>query len=152
MRRGSRLATRRWHASTSRATSSTRSGTTPSLHTRHNTPHEALICACVLRKRRGLSRDFAAAEMRRNGTLIGAMLVRSGQVDGMLCGTFGVYATHLRYVEDVIGLKEDAHSFAAMSLLQLPRHTVFICDPYIHLGPTAEEIAEMTVLAAAELR
>src|SRR5829696_1993608 len=105
-----------------------------------------------LRKRQGLSRDYAAAEMRRNGTLTAAMLVRSGQVDGMLCGTFGGYATHLRYVEDIIGLKEDAHSFAAMSLLQLPRHTVFICDPYIHLDPTAEEIAEMTVLAAAELR
>ena len=105
-----------------------------------------------LRQRRGLSRDFAAAEMRRNGTLTAAMLVRSGQVDGMLCGTFGAYATHLRYVEDVIGLKDGAHSFAAMSLLQLPRHTVFICDPYIHLDPTAEEIAEMTVLAAAELR
>src|SRR5215217_4073636 len=105
-----------------------------------------------LRKRQGLSRDFAAAEMRRNGTLTAAMLVRSGQAEGMLCGTFGAYATHLRYVEDVIGLKEDAHSFAAMSLLQLPRHTVFICDPYIHLDPTAEEIAEMAVLAAAELK
>src|SRR5215212_7002630 len=105
-----------------------------------------------LRKRRGLSRGFAAAEMRRNGTLTASMLVRSGHADGMLCGTFGAYATHLRYVEDVIGRKEDAHSFAAMSLLQLPRHTVFICDPYIHLDPTAEEIAEMTVLAARELR
>jgi len=90
--------------------------------------------------------------MRRNGTLTAAMLVRSGQVDGMLCGTIGAYARHLRYVEDVIGLREDAQSFAAMSLLQLPRHTVFICDPYIHLDPTAHEIAEMTVLAARELR
>ena len=58
-----------------------------------------------LRKRQGLSRDAAAAEMRRNGTLTAAMLVRSGQADGMLCGTFGAYATHLRYVEDVIGLQ-----------------------------------------------
>jgi malate dehydrogenase (oxaloacetate-decarboxylating)(NADP+) len=105
-----------------------------------------------LRKRRGLSRDFAAAEMRRNGTLTAAMLLRLGQADGMLCGTFGGYATHLPYIEDVIGLREDAHSFAAMNLLQLPRHTIFICDTYIHLVPTAEEIAEMTVLAAAELR
>src|ERR1700712_237025 len=90
-----------------------------------------------LRKRRGLSRDFAAAEMRRNGTLTAAMLLRLGQADGMLCGTFGGYATHLPYIEDVIGLKEDAHSFAAMNLLQLPRHTIFICDTYIHLAPTA---------------
>src|SRR3954466_8635030 len=57
MRRGSRLATRRWRASTSRATSSTRSGTTPSLHTRHNTPHVALNCACVLRAGPGENRD-----------------------------------------------------------------------------------------------
>ena len=62
------------------------------------------------------------------------------------------YGNHLRYVEEVIGLAESAHNFAAMSLLQLPRHTVFICDPYIHLDPTADEIAEMAVLAAAELR
>src|SRR5215210_476241 len=106
----------------------------------------------ALRKRRGLSRDVAAAEMRRNGTLTAAMLLRSGHVDGMLCGTYGAYARHLRYITDIIGLREDAHGFAAMSLLQLPRHTVFICDPYIHLDPTAEEIAEMTVLAATELR
>src|SRR5215207_4468531 len=113
---------------------------------------EATDAYYQLRKRRGLSRDVAAAEMRRNGTLTAAMMVRAGQADGMLCGTFGAYARHLRYIADVIGLKEGAHRFAAMSLLQLPRHTVFICDPYIHLDPTAEEIAEMTVLAAAEMR
>jgi malate dehydrogenase (oxaloacetate-decarboxylating)(NADP+) len=104
------------------------------------------------RKRLGLSRDVAAAEMRRNSTLIGAMLLCGGKADGLLCGTFGAYGNHLRYVEEVIGLAEGAHSFAAMSLLQLPRHTLFICDPYIHLDPTAEEIAEMAILAAAELR
>ena len=80
------------------------------------------------------------------------MLLCGDKADGLLCGTFGAYANHLRYVEEVIGLAEGAHSFAAMSLLQLPRHMVFICDPYIHLDPTAEEIAVMTVLAAAELR
>jgi malate dehydrogenase (oxaloacetate-decarboxylating)(NADP+) len=104
------------------------------------------------RKRLGLSRDVASAEMRRNSTLIGAMLLCGGQADGLLCGTFGAYTQHLRYVEEVIGLAEGAHSFAAMSLLQLPRHTLFICDPYIHLDPTAEEIAEMAILAASELK
>ena len=104
------------------------------------------------RKRHGLSRDVAAAEMRRNSTLIGAMLLYSGKADGLLCGTVGAYANHLRYVEEIIGLADGAHSFAAMSLLQLPRHTLFVCDPYIHLDPTAEDIAEMAVLAAAELR
>src|SRR4051812_14396526 len=113
---------------------------------------EATDAYYQMSKRQGLLRDFAAAEMRRNGTLIGAMLVKNGQADGMLCGTFGAYATHLRYIGDVIGLREGAQSFAAMNLLQLPRHTLFICDTYIHLDPTAEEIAKMTVLAAAELR
>src|SRR3954451_18965622 len=64
MRKGSRLETRRWHASTSRATSSIRSGTTPSLHARHNIPHEALICACVLRLRS--SPDLLGASVRRS--------------------------------------------------------------------------------------
>ena len=59
-----------------------------------------------LGKRRGLERDYAAAEMRRNGTLIGAMLVREGRADGMLCGTFGPYAAHLNYVAEAIGLRE----------------------------------------------
>ena len=106
-----------------------------------------------LGRRRGLERDFAAAEMRRNGTLIAAMLLRQGRADGMLCGTFGPYRTHLRYVAEVdrpagLGVK----TLAAMNLLQLPRHTIFICDTYINPDPTAEQIAEMALLAAAEVR
>src|SRR5215210_4363752 len=66
MRRGSRLATRRWHASTSRATSSTRSGTTPLLHARHNTRHEALICACVLSSLTTCKALFISHETVRN--------------------------------------------------------------------------------------
>ncbi|MFB9268136.1 NADP-dependent malic enzyme [Bradyrhizobium erythrophlei] len=103
------------------------------------------------RKRHGLSRDDASAEMRRNGTLIGAMMLMDGQADGMICGTLGAYACHLRYIEETIGLRSGVHGFAAMNLLQLPRHTLFICDTYVHLDPTAEEIADMTVLAAAEI-
>jgi malate dehydrogenase (oxaloacetate-decarboxylating)(NADP+) len=103
------------------------------------------------RKRYGLSRDVASAEMRRNGTLIGAMMLRDGQADALICGTTGTYASHMRYVEETIGLRPDARGFAAMNLLQLPRHTLFICDTYVNLDPTAEEIAEMTVLAAAEI-
>jgi len=104
------------------------------------------------RKRHGLTREVAAAEMRRSGTLIGAMMLTRGQADGLLCGTSGPYASHLRYIEDTIGLRSDARGFAAMNLLQLPRHTLFICDTYVHLDPTAEEIAQMTILAAAEIR
>ena len=105
-----------------------------------------------LGRRRGLERDFAAAEVRRNGTLIAAMLLRQGKADGMLCGTFGPYRTHLRHVADVIGLRPGVKTLAAMNLLQLPRHTIFVCDTYINPDPTAEQVAEMARLAAAEVR
>ena len=101
---------------------------------------------------RGLERDFAAAEVRRNGTLIAAMLLHQGRADGMLCGTFGPYRTHLRYLIEVVGLRSGVKTLAAMNLLQLPRHTIFVCDTYINPDPTAEQIAEMTQLAAAEVR
>ena len=70
----------------------------------------------------------------------------------MLCGTFGPYRTHLRYLIEVVGLKSGVKTLAAMNLLQLPRHTIFVCDTYINPDPTAEQIAEMTQLAAAEVR
>jgi malate dehydrogenase (oxaloacetate-decarboxylating)(NADP+) len=85
-------------------------------------------------------------------TRLAAAMVRKGDADGMLCGTSGTYAAHLAHIEKTIGLSEGAHGFAAMNLLQLPRHTLFICDTYVHLDPTAEDIAEMTLLAAAELK
>jgi malate dehydrogenase (oxaloacetate-decarboxylating)(NADP+) len=105
-----------------------------------------------LGRRRGLERDYAAAELRRNGTLIAAMLLRQGKADGMLCGTFGPYRAHLRYVTEVVGLRPGVKTLAAMNLLQLPRHTIFVCDTYINPDPTAEQIAEMASLAAAEVR
>jgi malate dehydrogenase (oxaloacetate-decarboxylating)(NADP+) len=105
-----------------------------------------------LRRRRGLARNYALAEMRRNTTLIGAALVRQGKADGLLCGTSGPYSAHLNYVADVIGLQEGAHNFAGMNLLMLPGHTLFICDTAINADPTAEQIAEITLLAAKEVR
>ncbi|MFZ1428585.1 MAG: NADP-dependent malic enzyme [Geminicoccaceae bacterium] len=103
-------------------------------------------------KRRGLMRDYAAAEMRRNGTLIGAMLVHEGLADGMLCGTAGPYASHLKYVAEAIGLRDGVDDLAAMHLLMLPNQTVSICDTYINVDPSAEQLAGITLLAAEELR
>jgi malate dehydrogenase (oxaloacetate-decarboxylating)(NADP+) len=105
-----------------------------------------------LRRRGGLARNYAVAEMRRNSTLIGAALVRQGKADGLLCGTSGPYAAHLGYVADVIGLQEGTRNLAAMNLLMLPGHTLFICDTAINPDPTAEQIAEITLLAAQEVR
>jgi malate dehydrogenase (oxaloacetate-decarboxylating)(NADP+) len=105
-----------------------------------------------LTERKGVSPEYARIEMRRRNTLIGAMLMHKGEADGMLCGTFGTHALHLHYVSQVIGLRPGIRHFAAMNALLLPDRTVFICDTYVTPDPDAEHIAEMTMLAAEEVR
>ncbi|HTP97032.1 MAG TPA: NADP-dependent malic enzyme [Burkholderiales bacterium] len=104
-----------------------------------------------LAERKGVTPELAKLEMRRRNTLIGAMLMRKGEADAMLCGTVGRYESHLRHVEQVIGLRRGARTYAAMNMLLLPRRTVFICDTYVNFDPTAQQVAEMTVLAAEEI-
>jgi malate dehydrogenase (oxaloacetate-decarboxylating)(NADP+) len=105
-----------------------------------------------LTERKGVSPEYARIEMRRRHTLIGAMMIYKGEADGMLCGTFGTHALHLEYVDQVIGLRAGARHYAAMNALILPARTVFICDTYVTPDPDAEHIAEMTVLAAEEVK
>lgn len=105
-----------------------------------------------LRRRQGLARDTALTEMRRNNTLIGTMLVRRGKADGLLCGTHGTYEAHLKHVADVVGRKSGINTLAAMNVVMLPSQTVFIADTYINENPTAEQIAEIALLAADEVR
>ena len=105
-----------------------------------------------LTARRGVSQEDAKMEMRRRNTLIGAMAVHRGEADGMICGTFGTHDLHLRYVDQVIGRRPGDNHFYAMNLLMLPQRTVFICDTYVNFDPNAAQIAEMTVLAAEEVR
>jgi malate dehydrogenase (oxaloacetate-decarboxylating)(NADP+) len=105
-----------------------------------------------LTERKGVSPGYARIEMRRRNTLIGAMMMYKGEADAMLCGTFGTHALHLHYVDQVIGLAPGVHHYAAMNALVLPDRTVFICDTYVTPDPDAEHIAEMTLLAAEEMR
>jgi len=105
-----------------------------------------------LTERKGVSPEYARIEMRRRNTLIGAMMMYKGEAEGMLCGTFGTHALHLHYVDQVIGLQGGVRHYAAMNALVLPNRTVFICDTYVTPDPDAEHIAEMTVLAAEEVR
>jgi malate dehydrogenase (oxaloacetate-decarboxylating)(NADP+) len=105
-----------------------------------------------LAQRKGVTPQIARLEMRRRYTLIGAMLMHMGEVDAMLCGVVGRYESHLRFVDQVIGLRAGVNHFAAMNALLLPKRTVFICDTYVNYDPTAEQITEMTLLAAEEIR
>jgi malate dehydrogenase (oxaloacetate-decarboxylating)(NADP+) len=105
-----------------------------------------------LARRKGVTPQIARLEMRRRYTLIGAMLMSMGAADAMLCGLVGRYDSHLRFVDQVIGLRPGVRNYAAMNTLLLPKRTVFICDTYVNFDPTAEQIAEMTVLAAEEIR
>jgi len=105
-----------------------------------------------LMQRRGVSVEVAKREMIRRPTLIGALMVRQGAADAMLCGTYGEHSTHLGYVANVIGLRPGAKQFAAMNLLLLQERTLFICDTYVNPDPTDEQLAEIALLAAEEVQ
>ncbi|MDK9723515.1 MAG: NADP-dependent malic enzyme [Sterolibacteriaceae bacterium MAG5] len=105
-----------------------------------------------LRGRQGITPELAKQRLRSDNTLIGCMLLRRGDVDAVLCGTVGKHTKHLNQVRDAIGLEPGAHCFAAMNLLLLPRHTLFICDTYVNENPDAELVAEIAIMAAEEVR
>ncbi len=102
-------------------------------------------------KRSGVSIEVARRDVRRKTTLIGSLLVDNGDADGMVCGTFGHYPLHLEYVQNVIGKKEGVNDFYAMNAVLMQDRNIFIADTYVHEDPTAEQLAEMTVLAVDQL-
>ncbi len=102
--------------------------------------------------RDGVTPEIAKAKMRRDTTLIGCMLLRTGDADALVCGTFGTYEYHLRQVDSAIGLVKGARRFAAMNILQLPKRVLAIADTYVNENPTAEELAEIAAMAADELK
>jgi malate dehydrogenase (oxaloacetate-decarboxylating)(NADP+) len=104
-----------------------------------------------LGERSGVTPDIAKLDMRRRSTLIGAMMMRLGAADAMLCGLLGRYGSHLRFVDLIIGKRPGVQNFAAMNMVMLPGRTVFICDTYVNFDPTVEQVAESTVLAAEEI-
>lgn len=103
-------------------------------------------------QRQGVTVELARRDMRRKTSLIGALMVERGDADGMICGTFGNYHLHLNYVERIIAKKADVKEFYALNALLLQGRNLFIADTYVHEDPTAEQLAEMTVLAAKEVR
>jgi malate dehydrogenase (oxaloacetate-decarboxylating)(NADP+) len=105
-----------------------------------------------LAERKGITPQYAKIEMRRRHTLIGSMLMHFGEADGMICGTYGLHHLHLQYIDQVIGRRAGVQHYYAMNLLVLPKRTLFIGDTYVNYDPSAEQIAEMTILAAEEVR
>jgi malate dehydrogenase (oxaloacetate-decarboxylating)(NADP+) len=105
-----------------------------------------------LTQRYGVTQQYAKIEMRQRLTLIAAMLVHMGDADGMLCGTTGPHDVHHHYIDQVIGLRKGVKVYAAMNAVILPTRTVFIADTYVNLDPTADQLAEITMLAVDELR
>ncbi len=102
--------------------------------------------------RRGVTPAIAKSALRRDNTIIGAMLLRLGYGDGLLLGTSGLFAEHLRVVRDLIGKRSDVHTLGAMNYLMLPGRSLFICDTHVNQDPSAQEIAEITLMAAEQVR
>jgi malate dehydrogenase (oxaloacetate-decarboxylating)(NADP+) len=110
-------------------------------------------------ERKGLTAQLAKIEMRRRLTLIGSMLLHKDEVDGLICGTWGTTANHLEYIDQVIGKRvggspsthQDVRIYACMNGLMLPGRQVFLVDTHVNYDPTAEELAEITVMAAEEM-
>ena len=103
-------------------------------------------------RRKGVSEQWARLEMRRRHTLIGSMAIHKGDADGMICGTYGTTALHLNYIDKVLGKREGVNTYAAMNGLLLPDRTVVLVDTHVNENPTAEQIAEITIMAAEEMR
>lgn len=103
-------------------------------------------------KRLGVSAELARRDTRRKTTLLGALMLELGDADGVICGTFGYHDLHLNYVRRVIAKREGVSDFYAMNAVLMQNRNLFIADTYIHDNPTAEQLAEMTVLAVESMR
>lgn len=102
-------------------------------------------------ERKGVTVQMAKIEMRRRLTLIGSMLLQKDQVDGLICGTWGVTALHLHYLDQVIGKRAGVNTYACMNGLMLPNRQVFLVDTHVNYDPSAEQLCEITLMAAEEL-
>jgi malate dehydrogenase (oxaloacetate-decarboxylating)(NADP+) len=101
--------------------------------------------------RRGVTIPFAKVEMRRRSSLIAAMLLHKGDVDGMICGTVSTPHRHLHFIDQVIGKRPGGSTYGAMNALMLPNRQIFLADTHINEDPTPEELAEITIMAAEEV-
>ncbi|CAH2805928.1 MAG: NADP-dependent malic enzyme (EC [uncultured Paraburkholderia sp.] len=102
--------------------------------------------------RKGITQQMAKLEMRRRTTLIGSMLVKKGEADGMICGMVSTTHRHLHFIDQVIGKREGCSVYSAMNGLVLPNRQIFLVDTHVNVDPTPEQLAEITIMAAEEVR
>jgi malate dehydrogenase (oxaloacetate-decarboxylating)(NADP+) len=102
--------------------------------------------------RRGINPDTARTLVRTNNTVIGALALKRGEADALLCGLGGKFASRLRYVKDIIGLAPGANDYSAVSLMITNHGAFFIADTHVRRDPTAAEIAETALLCAVHVR
>ncbi len=103
-------------------------------------------------ERKGVSPDEARTVVRTNTTVIAALMVQRGEADAMLCGVTGRYNANLKHVIDILGMAPGVRDVSALIALILSKGTYFLCDTHVTHDPSAGEIAEMTVLAAEQIR
>ncbi|WP_036170423.1 NADP-dependent malic enzyme [Massilia sp. 9096] len=101
--------------------------------------------------RKGVTVDMAKLAMRRRHTLIGAMMIHKGDADGMICGTYGITDAHLEFIDKVLGKRPGRNVYAAMNFVITEERQLAMVDTHVNVNPTAEELAEITVMAAEEL-
>ncbi|RVT51607.1 NADP-dependent malic enzyme [Rubrivivax albus] len=106
----------------------------------------------ALRGRDGVSPEAAKAAVRRSNTLISSLMLQRGEADALLCGLVGRFDAHLEHIRAVIGQCPDAHVMATMNAVMLPQHSLFIADTFVNEAPGAEELAEIALMAAREVR
>jgi malate dehydrogenase (oxaloacetate-decarboxylating)(NADP+) len=105
----------------------------------------------ALMARKGVSPDSARTIVRTNSTVIASLMVDKGDADAMICGTYGEYKWHLKYVEDVLGLCAGVRETSALSLLVLDRGPIFIGDTYVSENLSVDDIVDLTVRAAEKV-
>jgi malate dehydrogenase (oxaloacetate-decarboxylating)(NADP+) len=102
--------------------------------------------------RKGVTPDTARTILRTNSTVIGAMGVRRGDADALICGLQGRFIKHARDIHSVIGLADDASQLSALSMLLLNRGVFFLADTYVNIEPTVDELVSITLQARDHLK
>ncbi|MDR1646863.1 MAG: NADP-dependent malic enzyme [Zoogloeaceae bacterium] len=119
--------------------------------------HDSRFEACwttyhQLMKRQGVTPAIAKKLVRNDGTILGALLLKLGYADGLICGATGWFSEHLKHVEAIIGKAPGHNTLGAVNHLLLPGRAIFICDTHVNENPSAQQLADITLMAAQTVR